>query len=604
MLTELHIENFAIIENLGLHFGPGLITFTGETGAGKSIIIDAVETLLGGRADAALVRSGSDRAYVEGLFYLPEAARPGLHAILEREELLDDLDYLSLGREIRLSGRNVARINGRVVNASLLHELGEFLIDLHGQSEHLSLLRVHQHLALLDRYALAIAQRAPEPMRSPAKRSTSDFEAQSSIQELLKSYDQTYQEIRAVQHELQELRLSEQDAARRSDMLSFQINEIESARLRPGEEEDLRDERNRLANAEGLANLAQQALLALDEGTPEAPATTDLLGQVVAALNSLARLDPSQAAFHEQALAMFESLSDLSGSLHNYLEGIEFNPKRLDQVEERLDLINNLKRKYGATILDILSFGEDARRKLDAITHASERVQELESTRRELLAQLGQVGQALSQARREAAEKLTRSIEMELVDLHMSGAQFLVDFQQRPDPEGAPMQDGRRVAYDANGLERVEFLIAPNPGEGFKPLAKIASGGETSRLMLALKNVLAQADQVPTLIFDEIDQGIGGRVGSVVGQKLWSLARQHQVLCITHLPQLAVYGEQHFQVQKIIEGERTITQVKLLEGEARLLELAQMLGNVSAGTMHSARELVQSVSKWTEAAKA
>ncbi len=495
-------------------------------------------------------------------------------------------------------------INGRVVNASLLHELGEYLVDLHGQSEHLSLLRVNQHLALLDRYALAVAQRTPEPLQAPAKRQALGSEAQPGIQQLLKSYEQTYRRIQAVQNELHDLRLSEQDAARRSDMLSFQINEIETARLRPGEEEDLRDERNRLANAEGLANFVQQALLALDEGTPEAPATTDLLGRVVDALSGLGRLDPSQAIFHEQALALFESLSDLSASLRNYLEGIESNPKRLDQVEERLDVIHNLKRKYGATIREILAFGDDTRQKLEAITHASERIQELESSRGELLAQLGQTGQALSQARRLAAEKLTHAIEGQLADLHMSGAHFQVDFQQRPDPEGVRLEEGRRVAYDANGLERVEFLIAPNPGEGFKPLAKIASGGETSRLMLALKNVLAQADQVPTLIFDEIDQGIGGRVGSIVGQKLWALARQHQVLCITHLPQLAVYGEQHFQVQKIIQGERTITQVQLLEGEARLLELAQMLGDVSAGTLHSARELVQTVSKWTEAAKA
>jgi DNA repair protein RecN (Recombination protein N) len=583
MLTELIVDNFAIIEHLELKFGLGLITFTGETGAGKSIIIDAVEALMGGRADATFVRSSSERAMVEGIFLIPSTNRQPLIEILQREDLLDSPEYLALGREIRSNGRSVARVNGRSVNASLLREIGEYLIDLHGQSEHLSLLRVKQHLGLLDSYAEAAGLR----------------QAGAGVVALRAAYHKLYQRLQQIARELEQLRRSEQDSARRSDMLAYQVNEIEAAHLKSGEEEVLRDERNRLANAEGLASAVQESLLALDEGTPEAQAATDLLGQVVHALNGLARLDPSQAALYDNAQAIFDNLSDLARSLRLYLEEIEFNPKRLDQVEERLALIHTLKRKFGDSIPAILEFAQKAHVELDSITHAGERMEELEKERSKLLAQLGQAGTALSQLRKSAAEQLSQTIENELVDLNMTGARFMVDFQTRPDPDGAPLDSGERLAFDASGLERVEFLIAPNPGEGFKPLAKIASGGETSRLMLALKNVLAQADQIPTLIFDEIDQGIGGRVGTIVGQKLWNLAREHQVLCITHLPQLAAYGDQHFQVQKLVSGERTTTQVKDLAGEARVLELAQMMGDVSEGTLHSARELIQSVHKRT-----
>jgi DNA repair protein RecN (Recombination protein N) len=583
MLTELRIENFAIIDRLELHFRPNLITFTGETGAGKSIIIDAVETILGGRADTTFIRSGADRASLEAVFRIPDANRNAIHAILEREELQDDPNYLSLGREIRASGRNIARVNGRSVNASLLREVGEYLIDVHGQSEHLSLLRVNQHLGLLDAYVFA----------------DQNIQSSQPVKELLETYQQVYNQWLLTQRELEKLRRSEQDAARRSDMLTYQINEIDTARLRPGEEEDLKEERNRLANAEGLASLSQEALLALDEGEPESQAATDLFGQVVNALQNLARLDPSQAALFEQAQAIFEDVSDLSANLRNYQESIEFNPKRLDQVEERLGSIHILKRKYGGSIAEILEFGAKARQQLDEITHAEERIEELNLERERLLEQISQLGTSLSQIRQAGAEHLASAMEIELVDLQMSGARFRVDFQRQPDQNGALFSDGKRYTFDSTGLERVEFLIAPNPGEGFKPLAKIASGGETSRLMLALKNVLARADQIPTLIFDEIDQGIGGRVGAVVGKKLWSLAKEHQVLCITHLPQLAAYGDQHFRVQKEIHAGRTSTQVIPLDGEPRLIELAQMMGEVSEGTLRSAREILQAVEQRT-----
>lgn len=573
MLTELRIENFAIIERLDISFMPGLIIFTGETGAGKSIIIDAMETLLGGRADSVQVRSGQEKAVIEAVFHLPKKDYPGIYQILDREGLLEEPEFISLGREVRVNGRNIARINGRSVNTGLLREISEHLVDIHGQSEHLSLLRVNQHLGLLDRFA--------------------ETRPNSGLRQSLERYTKTYRRYQEIQKELNDLKLAERDSARQSDILSFQINEIESAHLHEGEEEELREERNRLANAESLASLTQQALLAIDEGTPESPAATDLLGQVTEALSDLARLDSSQSGLSDTAQSIFEGLSDLSHSLRLYLENIEFNPQRLDTVEDRLALIHSLKRKYGESITAILDFAQKTRRQLNQITHAGERIQELEQERENILERLGKEGLELSLQRKSAAVELERGIERELADLHMSGARFQVAFELREDPQGIRLPTGETVEFFPQGLEKVEFMIAPNPGEGFKPLAKIASGGETSRLMLALKNVLAKADHVPTLIFDEIDQGIGGRVGLVVGEKLWRLGRQHQVLCITHLPQLAAFGEQHLHVEKQMRDGRTLTVIASLKGEDRLRELAQMLGGISQGTLQSAQELLQ-----------
>ena len=329
MLSELRIENFAIIDRIDLQLKAGLVTFTGETGAGKSIIIDAVEAILGGRTDPTFVRSGADRASLEGVFRIPQANRSMILGILEREELLDDPEYLNLGREIRQNGRSVARVNGRNVAAGLLRELGELLIDIHGQSEHLSLLKVNQHLGLLDSFAVAAETETP---------------AQPPMRDLLAGYSQTYARLNSVRRELEALHQAERDAARRVDMLGFQIQEIEAARLQAGEEETLRQERNRLANAEALAKLAQESLVRLDESTPEVPSATDLIGEIERSLTSLARLDSSQNPLQEQAQSVFESLSELSRSLRDYLESIEFNPRRLDQVEERLALIPTLKR--------------------------------------------------------------------------------------------------------------------------------------------------------------------------------------------------------------------------------------------------------------------
>jgi len=568
MLTELRIQNFAIIEDLSLDLREGLITLSGETGAGKSILVDAVETLLGVRADINLIRSGQERASVEGTFKIPEPIKVSVHAILQREDLLDDANYLNMQREFRRQGRNVARVNGRPATLALVKELGELLIDLHGQSEHLSLLRVPAHRGLLDRYA--------------------------GIEAELSAYQATYAQLMELRRELTSLQAAELDAVRRVELLTFQVQEIEAARLQVDEEQELKGERTRLANAEALASQANLALAALDESNPEAPAANDRLGAAVEALGQLAKVDSSQAALENRAQDLFDGMTDLARELRAYLEQIEFNPRRLEEVEERLALLQNLKRKYGESIPAILAYGERARKDLDNISHAEERLAELSAGETKLLDQLAEQAEALSTKRHAAAQSLSRAIETELDDLKMGAAHFGVDFKTREDAQGL-LVDGGRAAFDSFGHETIEFLVAPNPGEGLKPLVKIASGGETARLMLALKNVLARADQTPTLIFDEIDQGIGGRVGAVVGQKLWRLGRQHQVLCVTHLPQLAAYGDQHFKVEKRVQDGRTITRVVKLEGQLRLQELANMLGEVSEGTLQSAHEILEQV---------
>jgi DNA repair protein RecN (Recombination protein N) len=572
MLLELHIENFAIIPRLELKFGQGLVIFTGETGAGKSIILDALELVIGGKSDTTNVRAGSDHANLQAIFRIPSTNREAIHAILQREDLFDDPNYLQVERDVRLEGRSTARVNGHSVSIGLLRELGANFIDIHGQSEHLSLLDIRQHLGLLDRFS-----------------DTADTRAR---------YSAIYHELMDVRKELAGLMKSEQEIAQRVDLLNYQIKEIEAARLTSNDEEEaLHNERARLANAEGLAASINEAFTLLDGSSPDAPAITELVGKLLQSLQELTRLDASKNTFLEMADSSATSLAELSRDLAEYRDQIEFNPRRLEEVEERLELIQSLKRKYGGEIGAVLIYLNKAKSELDGITHAEERVIELEQRSIKIMNALAEVNQELTNRRKSTAATLSQAIDKELDDLRMAGARFEVDFKYIENSEGIPLEDGRKVAFDVTGSDKVEFLVAPNPGEGLKSLVKIASGGETSRLMLALKNVLAQADSIPTLVFDEIDQGIGGRVGMTVGQKLWNLARQHQVFCVTHLPQLAAYGDQHFKVLKSVEAGRTSTSVEILEGETRRRELAQMLGGVSQGTLQSADEILASVIK-------
>ncbi len=564
MISELHIENFAIIPRLDLRLNGGLTAFTGETGAGKSIILDAITAVVGGKVDAEMVRRGAGRAVLEAVFTIPDAGQAAITRILEEEGLLDDSQEITLAREIRAEGRSVARVNGRSVNQSLLRDLGSFLVDIHGQSEHLSLLNVRMHLNLLDRYAGCEAAAA--------------------------DYRQTYQKLQALRRDLETLQKNDQDAARMTDLLLYQAQEIESAMLKPGEEDELKVEMQRLSNAENLAKLVQQSLQALDESTPDSPSLMDLAGRLVQSLSTLSRIDASQVELYNRVETISDEISQLALDLRDYSERIEFNPARLEQISVRLDLIQNLKRKYGGSEQAAIDFAVDARRQLEYIATAGDQIAALETEISRLFDELAGQAVKLSQERRRAAGDLSRAIEGELADLQMGGARFEVSFQRKPDEHGLVVDGGERAAFDATGIDQVEFLISPNAGEGLKPLVKIASGGETSRLMLALKNVLARADTIPTLIFDEIDQGIGGRVGALVGEKLWKLARDHQVMCVTHLPQLAAFGDQHLRVEKQTEEERTRTVVTVLDGEKRVEELATMFGGVNEANVTAARE--------------
>jgi DNA repair protein RecN (Recombination protein N) len=393
----------------------------------------------------------------------------------------------------------------------------------------------------------------------------------------------------------------ERELARRADLLAFQVQEIAAARLQVGEEVELTQERTRLANAERIAALIAEATQALYEGTEEQLSVSDLLGNVYRNLTELTQIDAALASHRQATEALTAQAEELARDLRAYLERIEFSPARLQEVEERLDLIYRLKRKYGDSIAEVLVFAEGAARELETITHSEERVEELQACEEALLREIGTLAADLSRQRREAADRLATAIEIELDDLQMAHTRFSVAFEQTDTPDGAFVGD-RRLAFDATGVDRVEFLISPNPGEPLKSLTRIASGGETSRLMLALKTVLSQADETPTLIFDEIDQGIGGRVGGVVGRKLWGLTASnaaasfgHQVLCITHLPQLAGFGDTHFRVQKEVSGGRTATNVQPVTGEERVEELTSMLGAATESTRQSARDILAQV---------
>jgi len=571
MLLELRIKNFAIIETLTLEFNPGLIILTGETGAGKSIIMGALDMLLGQRVDMTTLRKGSEFASVEAVFKIPESVRDPIIQLLEEEELLDDYENITLTRELRKDKRNTARVNGHRTNVGVLVQLGEYLVDIHGQSEHLSLMRVNQHLELLDRFA--------------------------DTTELLKQYQDVYFELKAVQAELNRLRKSDLEAEQRKELLAFQVDEIEKAGLEDGEEKILLKRRTRLANAEKLADVSQNILILLDDAPGHQPTVMDLLGQIVSSVEDLSKTDPSLAGLNEKTGELSEGLFEVGKDLRAYLDSLEFDPDELENVQDRLELIRGLKRKFGETIPEIIAYRSQSQTELEEITGRSSKIVELEGEENKLLAQLIQRGMELSIGRKQGAQTLASELEIQLNDLKMAGSKFKVDFGIKEDPEGVLTKEGHRIAYYSDGLEKVEFLIETNPGEGYKPLVKTASGGETARLMLAIKNVLAQADFISTLVFDEIDQGIGGRIGAVVGEKLYRLTEKHQVICITHLPQLAGFGQQHYQVSKDVEGGRSVIQVREISGQDRIRELATMLGGPSEKNLESAQELLEYVSK-------
>lgn len=553
MLKEIAIKNFAIIDELELSFTEGFNVFTGETGAGKSIILDAVSIVLGEKADTSFVREGSARASIEAIFDYG-GHREEILAVLEREDLMpdDDIEEVTLLREIRLEGRSIARVNGHSVSISLLQEIGGLLVDIHGQSEHLSLLKPSSHIGLVDQFA--------------------------GNAELLKKYRGLYKKLTSARKQLRDLQTDEEESLRQQDLLNYQINEITAAELSEDEEETLLQERTRLANGEKIIKLVRQSLQTLEGRSDQDSGILDRLDILNKAVEGLAGYDASLSSLSETVITLYDQMNDVLDIIQRYRRGLDFDSRKQEEIEERLMTINTLKRKYGGSIPAVLAFCEKAQEKLSRLTNADAEMAALSEAITGIEAELSKLAIRLNTRRVKASQMISEGVVRELKDLRMPSAEFSVRIAHEESENGIPDADGKKLAFTDTGFDKIEFLIAPNPGEGLKPLAKVASGGETSRLMLAMKNTLAQADRMPTMVFDEIDQGIGGRVGAVVGEKLWELSRYHQVICITHLPQLAALYDSHYHVRKRVTENRTSTVVTRLSQEESFHEMASLLG--------------------------
>lgn len=568
MLLELHLRDVALIERLDLEFGRGLSVLTGETGAGKSILIDSITTLLGERAQTDLIREGADQALLEAAFDL--SGRPEARKILAEEGLLDeDEDLLVVRRDLSRRTANRCRINGHLVPLSTLQKVAPLLVELQTQNSHHFLASPARQLQLLDQYGGEELIAARE------------------------AYEAVYRRWHEAIQRLERLRASERERAREAEMLAFQIREIASAGLEAGEEHALEEERRRLAHAEQLRSAAHLAYTLLYDGGEQA-AASDQLAMAARELSQAAQTDPGL----REHLALVESAAaqavEAAHGLRAYLESLRADPERLDQVESRLHLIRSLSRKYGDGSAEILAYGERARRRLEELQSQEESAAGLEDEIAGLRQQVVEAGERLSALREKAARRLEEGITEELAQLAMERCTFKVELTREESPDGLEV-GGRRLQAFSHGFERVLFLIEPNPGEGLRPLARIASGGELSRILLGLKSALAEADATPTLIFDEADAGIGGRTAQAVGLRLQRLARDRQVLCVTHLPQIASLAATHYRVVKTVEGERTRVRVDRLEGEERVDELLRMLGGASgeAARAHARQMLAE-----------
>lgn len=573
MLLELQISDFAIIERLNLRLERGFNVLTGETGAGKSIIIDALGTLRGEKTDPTFVRAGSRRARIEGVFSLDDC--PDLIPVLQEYGLWDDEDeQVILAREISAeSGRSVARINGRAVNTSVLRDVGGRLVDIHGQHEGISLFNTRTHLEMLDRYGELL------PLRE-----------QVAAQ---------YVRLRQVREDLAGLRRDESRRVERLAELRFLLEDVTAARLRSGEEDDLLRERAVLQNAVRITDLVGRAYAALyqgDEGGryPVRP-IVETMADVSDDLAELARLDATVAALAAQSEELRYQLEDLATGIRAYRDRLDFDPSHLDAIEDRLTVIREMQRKYGGSVEVILERAAKAEAEIERLTNSAEHIADLEEREATLLAEFGASAGELSRRRRATGDALAETIAAAMADLAMPYVRFHVRIDHADDPQGAPVEGARRLAFDKTGVDQVEFLIAPNPGEPLKPLARIASGGESARLLLALKSILSRVDVVPTLVFDEIDVGVGGRAGQVVGQKLWAMTEAHQVVCISHLPQVAAFADAHYAISKEVSSDRTRTIIRRLALDERVDELAAMLDGtpVSEHSRANAREIVE-----------
>ncbi len=552
MLRELRIRNFAVIESVAVEFRPGLNVLTGETGAGKSMLIDAILLVLGARAQTDVIRSDADAATVEAVFDVEP--RGPVAVTLEEAGLALDDGVLVARRELSRSGRHRAFVNDAAVTVALLERLGDHLVEVHGQHEHQRLLEPARQLELLDRFADA------EELRERVAGLVAKF--------------------RAARAEAERTRAAERDRAQREDLLRFQLSELDGARLRPGEEEELRQERRRLQHADKLtAGFAEVAAL-LDNDRDSATAR---LHRATRILGDLARLDPAVAAPVEPLDAAQAQLEEVLAAVRVLRESVLAEPGRLEAIDERLDVLTRLKRKYGDTEEAMLKFRDEVAAEFDRFARHEEILAAEERRLGELQAELGQAAAELSERRRAATESLGPAVERELRALGMERSRFRIELERAEREDVSP-----------RGLERVEFRLSTNPGEEVRPLARVASGGELSRTMLGLTTVLAKADRVPTMVFDEVDAGIGGRVAAVVAQKLAAVAAGRQVLCVTHLAPIAARADHHVRVSKSLRAGRSRVAVEGLAGDARVEEIARMLAGerVTDTARGHARELL------------
>jgi DNA repair protein RecN (Recombination protein N) len=559
MLTTLRIKNLALVADLTLQLRPGYNVITGETGAGKSILIGALNLVLGERADRSLIRSGADSCSVEALFDVCRLKAP-IRTFLEENGLEPCEDHqLVLKRTFTGPGANRQFINGSPTALSTLNALGQWLVDIHGPHEHQSLLHPARQLAILDAFGKLDGER--------------------------EAFAQLLRRRAALEADKAALIVDERTYAQQLDLLRFQTTEIAAARLQPGEEDQLARDYARASSAAKLLQLGQAALQALAENENSLLAQAGLIGR---ALQELQRTDASAAsilALHEQAVSL---LHDLQAELSRYTDKVEVEPARLQDLEERLDLVHSLKRKYGSAIPDVIAFGEEAARKLRSLEQRDAELERINAQLQDLTAELWRTGQALSSKRRKVIPQLGRAVGKELSGLGFKQSRFEAalttlgenDFTRNPS----------RVS--ASGLDALEFQFAPNPGEPPRPLRAIASSGELARVMLALKTVLAAEDQVPVLVFDEVDANVGGETARAVGEKMRQIARQRQVLCITHLPQVAAPAAAHYVATKQIKAGRTVSEITPLDPKERVTELARMLGGQTEAARRHAEALV------------
>lgn len=553
MLEHLHIRNVALIKESEISFGDGLNILTGETGAGKSMIIDSLQFALGGRAGKDFLRHGEKQAAVEALFSVQSQALT--EKLAENGIAPEEDGTLLITRTLSDAGKSVCRVNGSTVTVGMLKEIAEDMIDIYGQHEHQSLLNPVKHIRLLDRFCGA------------------------GFGEAMEEYKNSRQRLKELEKQLAILIGDESQREQRMDMLLFQKEEIEAAELREGEEDALLEQKKRLSSMERLMRLTGESVTLLYDGDDRAPSACDQLGDALAKLREAAEYDAALSPLADALADGYAAVEDCARELKREAEKQEADPEELERIEERLQLFYKLKRKYGGSIEAVLEFYEKAVQELEFLSNSSEKAAELSAEKAEEEKRLSALAETLTARRRATAEQVEEQIETALHDMEMKHARFHIQIEEKAD-------------WGADGKDKVEFLISANAGEPLKPLAKIASGGEMSRVMLALKTVLVDADEIGTFIFDEIDTGVSGRTARRVGEKMRFLGGKRQLLCITHLPQIAAMADNHFLIEKESDAGETVTRVTALDEEGAVREVARLMNDVTETTLAAARELL------------